>query len=169
MKLKLRSASHITPWWALVLMIWSISWPSPPKTIWNIIKLYVPWCISAHLWIFAHICLIRQLSQDCIIIIKRHDSQKLEPTIWLWNYTSHTKVSFIEFVANALRDNMSMIIFDLWGCGSCERPKTSYLDAHFGNSTFGSSHSTSSAYQRFNKKWDQLWLSASIQSPYLEF
>ena len=32
---------------------------------------------------------------------------------------------------------------------------------HF-NSTFGSSLSASSAYQRFNKKWDQLWLSASI-------
>ena len=33
---------------------------------------------------------------------------------------------------------------------------------------FSSSCSASSAYQRF-KKWDQLWLSASIQPPYLEF
>ena len=32
---------------------------------------------------------------------------------------------------------------------------------HF-NSMFGSSHSASSAYQRFTKKLDQLWLSASI-------
>ena len=39
---------------------------------------------------------------------------------------------------------------------------------HF-NSTFESSLSASSAYQRFTKKWDQLWLSASIQPPYLEF
>ena len=28
-------------------------------------------------------------------------------------HTSHTKVYFNEFVANALRDNMGMIIFDL--------------------------------------------------------
>ena len=32
---------------------------------------------------------------------------------------------------------------------------------HF-NSTFESSLSASSAFQRFTKKWDQLWLSASI-------
>ena len=32
-------------------------------------------------------------------------------------HTSHIKVYFNEFVANALRDNMGMIIFDLWGCG----------------------------------------------------
>ena len=29
-------------------------------------------------------------------------------------HTSNTKVYFNEFVANALRDNMGMIIFDLW-------------------------------------------------------
>ena len=35
----------------------------------------------------------------------------LKQTIWL------SKVYFNEFVANALRDNMGMIIFNLWGCG----------------------------------------------------
>ena len=34
-------------------------------------------------------------------------------TIWLWNHTSHTKLYFNEFVANALRDNMGIDIFDL--------------------------------------------------------
>ena len=38
-------------------------------------------------------------------------------TIWLWNHTSDTKVYFNEFVANVLRDNMGMIIFDLQGFG----------------------------------------------------
>ena len=39
---------------------------------------------------------------------------------------------------------------------------------HISAHTFSSSHSTSSAYQRFTKQWDQLWLSASIQPPYLK-
>ena len=30
---------------------------------------------------------------------------------------NHTEVYFNEFVANVLRDNMGMIIFDLRGCG----------------------------------------------------
>ena len=33
----------------------------------------------------------------------------LEQTIWPPNHTSHTKVYFNEFVANALRDNMGMV------------------------------------------------------------
>ena len=64
-------------------------------------------------------------------------------------HISYRKLYFNEFVANALSDNMSMIIFELRGCGGCQRPKTSYLGAH---SMFGSSHTASSAYQRFNKK-----------------
>jgi hypothetical protein len=52
----------------------------------------------------------------------------LEQTIWPSNQTSHTKVYFNEFVANVLRDNMGMVIFDLKGCGGFLRPKTSYLD-----------------------------------------
>ena len=39
---------------------------------------------------------------------------------------------------------------------------------HF-NSTFSSSLSASSAYPQFTNKFYQLWLSASIQPPYLEF
>ena len=46
-----------------------------------------------------------------------------------------TKKYFNEFVANALRDNMVMIIFDLQGCEGCQRSKTSYLDVHFGTLT----------------------------------
>ena len=37
----------------------------------------------------------------------------LEQTIWLSNHTSHTEVYFNDFFANALCDNMGMIIFDL--------------------------------------------------------
>ena len=39
---------------------------------------------------------------------------------------------------------------------------------HF-NSSFHSSLSARCAYQRFAKKWDLLWFSASIQPPYLKF
>ena len=53
------------------------------------------------------------------LINKRHGSSTLEQTIWLSNHASHTKVYFNEFVANALRDDMGMIIFDHLGCGSC--------------------------------------------------
>ena len=35
------------------------------------------------------------------------------------NHTSHQKVYFNELVADALRDNMDMIFFDLRGCGGC--------------------------------------------------
>ena len=36
-----------------------------------------------------------------LLINKRHGGLMLEQTIWLWNHTSHTKVHFNEFVANA--------------------------------------------------------------------
>ena len=78
------------------------------------------------------------------LIDKRHGSQMLEKTIWLWNHTSHTRVYFDEFVANALRDNMGMIIFDLRGCGGCWRPITSYLGTHFGTLTQRSVHPSAS-------------------------
>jgi hypothetical protein len=41
------------------------------------------------------------------------------------NHTSHTKVYFNEFVANVLRDDRDIIIFDLSGNGGFKRPKTS--------------------------------------------
>ena len=81
------------------------------------------------------------------------------------NHTSHRKFCFYEFVANVLCDHMGMIIFDLRGCGGCYSPKNIISQRapwHF-NSIFGSSYSASSAYQIF-KKWDQLWLSASIRN-----
>ena len=43
-------------------------------------------------------------------------ARTLEQTNWLWNHTFHTKVYFNEFLANALRNNMGMIIFYLWDC-----------------------------------------------------
>ena len=76
--------------------------------------------------------------QSLIILInlinKKHGNWTLQQTIWLWNHTSHTKVYFNEFVSNAFRDNIGVIIFDLGGCGGCQRPKT-YLGTHFGTST----------------------------------
>ena len=35
------------------------------------------------------------------------------------NHTSYRKFYFNEFVANALRDSMGIIIFDLQDCGDC--------------------------------------------------
>ena len=40
-------------------------------------------------------------------------------TIWPRNHTSHTKVYFNEFVANVLRDDIGIVIFDLKGHGGC--------------------------------------------------
>ena len=46
---------------------------------------------------------------------------------WNWqpNHTSHTNVYFNESVANVLRDNICIVIFDLWGHRGCWRPKSS--------------------------------------------
>ena len=65
---------------------------------------------------------------------------------------------------------MGMIIFDVPRLWRLLKAKiiSGHTLWHF-NSTFASSQSASSAYQRFTKKSDQLWLSASIQPPYLEF
>ena len=60
------------------------------------------------------------------MVVKRWNRQ-----FWLWNHTSHTKVYFIEYIANVLRDDMGMIIIDLWGCGDCYRPKIWYVGAQF--------------------------------------
>ena len=48
----------------------------------------------------------------------------LKQTIWPLNLTSRTKLSFNKFVANVLRDNIGIVIFDFWGHGGCWRPKT---------------------------------------------
>ena len=38
----------------------------------------------------------------------------MEQMIWLYYIHPTQKIYFNEFVANALRENMGMIIFDLW-------------------------------------------------------
>ena len=48
----------------------------------------------------------------------------LKQTIWSRNHASHKKVNFNEFVANVLRDDMGIIVFDLRGHGGCLMPKT---------------------------------------------
>ena len=83
-----------------------------------------------------------------LLINKRHGNWTLEQTIWLWNPTSHTKFYFNEFVANVFRDNMGMIISDLprlWQLLEAKNIISWCTLWHF-NSTFGSSHSASSAY-----------------------
>ena len=59
-----------------------------------------------------------------LLIIQR--SSMLEQTIWGLNHASHTKVYFNEFVANVLRDDIGIVIFDLRGHGGCQRPKTPF-------------------------------------------
>ena len=56
------------------------------------------------------------------------------------NHTSYRKFYFHEFVSNASYDNMDIIIFELGGCGGCQRPKTPYLGAHFGTLSQSSVH-----------------------------
>ena len=43
----------------------------------------------------------------------------LKQTIWPSNHTSYTEVYFNEFVANVLRDDIGIVIFDLRGHGGC--------------------------------------------------
>ena len=90
----------------------------------------------------------------------------LEQTIWPSNHTFHTKVYFNEFVVNALHDNMGMIIFDLCGCGGCKRPKTSYLEAHFGTLTQCLIHPTAPVLLTKDSRNE---FSYDFQPPYLEF
>ena len=89
------------------------------------------------------------------LINKRHGSPTLEQTIWLWNHTSHPKVYFNEFVANVLRDNIGIVIFDLWGCW---RPKTPlgvqkwHEEVDFLKKVFNQSFSTTSQTPWRDKK-----------------
>ena len=48
-----------------------------------------------------------------LLIIQR--CSILKQTIWHSNHTSHKKKYFYEFVANVLRDNIGILIFDLHG------------------------------------------------------
>ena len=63
----------------------------------------------------------RVLEASLVNLFIRHESRTLQQMIWLWNqpYIPQKKVYFNEFVANALRDMMGMIVFDLWVCEGC--------------------------------------------------
>ena len=50
------------------------------------------------------------------------------------SHPNHT-FYFYRFVEYVFCDNMGLIVFDPRGCGGCQRPKTSYLGAHFGTLT----------------------------------
>ena len=63
------------------------------------------------------------LFMSILLIIQR--CSMLKQTIWHSNHTSHKKKWFYEFVANVLRDNIGILIFDLRAHGGCWRPKTS--------------------------------------------
>ena len=78
-----------------------------------------------------------------------------------------TKVYFNDFVANVLSDNMGMLIFYLLGCGGCQRPKTSYLGAHFETLTQCSVHP--SVPVLLTKDSPRNFISYDSQLPYLEF
>ena len=58
----------------------------------------------------------------------------LKQTIWPSNHTSHTKVYFNEFVANVLRDNIGILIFDPHAHRLLEA-KHHTATAHFGTLT----------------------------------
>ena len=63
----------------------------------------------------------QRISNDNILLIIEGCSI-LKQTIWPRNHTSHKKNYFYEFVANVLRDNIGILIFDLHG--GCQRPHT---------------------------------------------
>ena len=54
-----------------------------------------------------------------IILIRDMVVERWKKRFGASNHTFHTKVYFKEFVANALRNNMGMVIFDLCCCGGC--------------------------------------------------
>ena len=58
----------------------------------------------------------------CFILLIIEGCSILKQTIWPRNHTSHKKNYFYEFVANVLRDNIGILIFDLHG--GCQRPHT---------------------------------------------
>ena len=61
-------------------------------------------------------------------------------SIWPRNHTSHKKFYFYEFVANVLRDNIGIAIFEIQGHGGCWRPK----GGNFLKKAFNKSFSTTS-------------------------
>ena len=62
-----------------------------------------------------HLSIINKIIEGCSM---------LNQTIWPSNHTSHTKLYLNQFVASVLRDNIGIVIFDLWGHEGCRRPKT---------------------------------------------
>jgi hypothetical protein len=72
-------------------------------------------------WEFERACVNPQNSRvqlNSILLIIQGCSM-VQQTIWPGNHTSHIKAYFNEFVANVLRDDMGIVIFDLRGHGGC--------------------------------------------------
>ena len=63
-----------------------------------------------HKWSFMALVCISLIIQRCSTV---------QRTIWPPNHRSHTKVYFNEVVANALGDDIGIVIFDLRGHGGC--------------------------------------------------
>ena len=98
---------------------------------------------------------------NTILINKRHDR-------WFGCETIHHTQKFTSM--NLLQ--ITCVIPWAWSFLTCKvveavRGQKHHILAH--TLALGSSQSASSAYQRFTKKWDQIWLSASIQLQKLEF
>ena len=105
------------------------------------------------------------LHTDPNLIDKSIGNRTFEQTIWLWNHTSHTKNTSMNLL------QMPCVITWSWSFLTSKvvkavRGQKHHILAYTFNSTFGSFYSASSAYQRFTRKWDQLWLSASIWPPF---
>ena len=70
--------------------------------------------------LFRNITLLLACSKEMIVILLIIEGcSMLKQTIWTSNHTSHTKLYFNEFVANVLRDNIGIVVFDLRGYVDC--------------------------------------------------
>ena len=61
---------------------------------------------------------VRARGSTAILLIIQRCSM-VKQMIWQSNHASHTKVYFNEFVANVMRDDIGIVIFDLRGHGGC--------------------------------------------------
>jgi hypothetical protein len=104
--------------------------------------------------------LIRDMVVECCC--RRFGCETIHPT---QKFTSMNLLQMTFVITWAWSFLTSQVVEAVWG-------QKHHISAHtlaLWHSMFGLSQSASSAYQRFIKKWDQIWLSASIQPQNLEF